>query len=72
VQEAIAADAEIHKNCLDARLDINDASFVNIADIAFVGSAFDVELFKNAILQNSDATFFGLQDINKHFLFHAG
>src|SRR5207253_1385952 len=49
VQEAVAADAEIHERCLNARLDINDAALVNVADVAFLTGALDVQLFEDAV-----------------------
>ncbi|MGH8432680.1 MAG: hypothetical protein ACREUF_20005, partial [Solimonas sp.] len=70
VQEAIAPDAEIDKGGLNAWLDVDDSPLVDVAHIAFVARAFDVQLFQDAVLQNGDAAFFRLKYVNKHFLLH--
>src|SRR5438270_484194 len=61
VQEAIAANAEIHERRLNARLDVDNAAFVDIADVAFLAGTFDVQLFENAVLHDGDAALLGLQ-----------
>src|SRR5262249_31236012 len=71
VEEAVAADAEIHERRLDAGLDVDDAALVDVADIALVAGPFNVQLFEHAIFQNGYAALFGLQDVDEHFLFHA-
>src|SRR5207249_7672994 len=42
VQEAVAADAEIDECRLNARLDVDDATLVNVADVALLARALDV------------------------------
>ena len=64
VQEAVAANAEIDERSLDAWLNVDYAAFVNVADITLVTGAFHVQLFQNTVLDDGDAAFFGLQDID--------
>ena len=71
VQETIAADAEIDEGGLDAGLDVDDAALVDVADVAFVTGALDVQLFEDAVLQDGDAAFLGLQHVDEHFFLHA-
>src|SRR5581483_1654588 len=71
VQKAVATDPEIHERCLDARFDVDDASLIDIADITFLTGAFDIQLFENAVFDDGNAAFLGLQDVDKHLFLHA-
>src|SRR5262249_40507777 len=71
VEEAVAADAEVHERRLDARLDVDDPPLVDVPDVALVAGALDVQLFEDAVLQDGDAALLGLEDVDEHFLFHA-
>ena len=71
VQEAVAADAEIDERRLDARLDVDDAALVDVADVALVAGALDVEFFEHAVFDDGDAAFLRLEDVDEHFLLHA-
>ena len=62
VQEAVAADAEIDERRLDARLDVDDAALVDVADVALVAGALDVQFFEHAVLEDGDAAFLRLED----------
>src|SRR5262249_26030470 len=64
VQKTVAPDTEIHERCLNTRLNVDDAALVNIADVTLLTGAFDVQFFQNAILDNGDPAFLGLQDVN--------
>ncbi len=70
VQEAVAADAEIHERRLDARFDVDDAALVNVADVTLLAGAFDVQFFEASVFDDRDPAFLGLQDIDQHFFFH--
>src|SRR5262249_19780121 len=70
VQEAVAADAEVHERRLDARLDVDDAALVDVADVALVAGALDVQLLQDAVLQDGDAALLRLQHVDEHFLLH--
>src|SRR5207249_11294589 len=71
VQKAVAADAEIDEGGLDARLDVDDAALVDVAHVALVAGALDVQLFQDAVFQDGDAALLGLQHVDQHFFFHA-
>ena len=71
VKEAVAADREIDEGGLDGRFEIDDLSLVDVAGVALVAGALDVQLFEDAVLDDRDAAFLGLQDIDQHFFFHA-
>jgi hypothetical protein len=72
VQEAIPAYREVHERGLDRRLEVDDLSLVDIAGVAFVAGPLDVELFEDAVFDDGDATFLGLEHVDEHFLLHAG
>src|SRR6185369_16129640 len=66
VQEAVAADTEVDERGLDARLDVDDAALIDIPDEALVAGTLDVEFFQDAVLENGDANFLRLKDIDEH------
>src|SRR5439155_20696825 len=64
VQEAVATDAEVDKGSLNTRLDVNDPSFVDVTDVAFLAGALHIQLLENAVLDDGDPALFGLEHIN--------
>ena len=72
VQEAIAADGEIDERGLDRRLEIDDLALVDVTGVALVAGALDVQLLKDAILDDGDTAFLGLEHVDQHFFLHAG
>jgi hypothetical protein len=70
VQEAVAPHREINERGLDGRLEVNNPSLVNVPRVTLVTGPLDIQLFKDAVLDNRDAAFLGLQDIDQHFFFH--
>gem|GEM_PF-6511071 len=70
VQKAVAADREINERGLNRRFEIHDLSLVDIAGIAFVAGALNIKLFKDAVLDNRDAAFLGLEHVDQHFFLH--
>src|SRR5262249_52029748 len=70
MEEAVAPDAEVNERRLNARLDVDDAALVDVSDVTFLTRAFDIQLLEHAVLDNRDAAFLGLQNIDQHFLFH--
>jgi hypothetical protein len=72
VQETVAADGEVDEGSLDRRLEIDDLALVDVAGVALVAGALDVQLLKDAILDDGDAAFLGLEHIDQHFFLHAG
>ena len=70
VQEAVAADAEIDEGRLDARLQVDDDALVDVADVAILPRALDVQLFQGPVFHDRDPAFLRLGDIDQHFLFH--
>src|SRR5262249_21237090 len=70
VQKAVAADAEIDERRLDGRLDVDDAALVDVADVALVAGALDVQLFEHAVLEDGDAALLRLEDVDEHFFLH--
>ena len=71
VEEAVAADREVDERSLDRRLEVDDASFVDVAGVALVAGSLDVKLFENAVLDDGDPAFLGLFDVDQHFFLHA-
>src|SRR5262249_2417663 len=71
VQEPIPPHAEIDKRGLDARLDVDDAALVDVADVTLVASPLDVEFLQHAVFQDGNPAFLGPGDVDKPFLFHA-
>ena len=70
VQEAVAADAEIDEGRLDARLQVDDDAFIDVADVAVLPRALHVQLFQGPVFHDRDPAFLRLRDIDQHFLFH--
>src|SRR5262249_39082336 len=70
VQEAIAAHAEIDERRLDARLDVDNAALVDVADVALVAGPLDVQLLQDAVLDDGDAALLGLEHVDQHFFLH--
>src|SRR5262249_20251839 len=60
VQEPVPTDAEIDERRLDARLDVDDAALVDVADVTLVAGPLDVQLFQDAVFQDGDAALLGL------------
>ena len=71
VQEAVAADGEVDEGGLDGRLQIDDLSLVDVPGVALVAGPLEVQLFEHAILNDGDAAFLRLEDVNQHFFLHA-
>jgi hypothetical protein len=71
MEEAVAADREIHESGLDRRLEIDNFSLVDIASVALVARSLDIQLLADAVLDDRDPAFLGLEDIDQHFFFHA-
>ena len=71
VQKAVAADAEIDERRLDARLQVDDAALVDVADVIVLAGPLDVELFQDSVLNDRDPAFFRLRDVDQHFLLHS-
>ncbi len=70
VQKAVAADAEVDEGRLDARLEVDDLSLVDVADVVVLAGPFDVELFQHSIFNDGDPAFFRLADVDQHFFLH--
>jgi hypothetical protein len=71
VQEAVAADREINEGRLDRRLEVDDPALVNIARVALMAGALHIKLLEDAVLDDGDPTFLGLEHIDEHFFLHA-
>src|SRR5207248_2241058 len=55
VQEAVPADAEVDERRLDARLDVDDTTLIDVADVTLLTRSFDVQLLEYAVLDDRDA-----------------
>ena len=71
VEEAVAADREIDERGLNGRLEVDDASFINVAREALVAGSLDVKLFENTVFDDGDPAFLGLFHVDQHFFLHA-
>jgi hypothetical protein len=71
VKEAVATDREIDEGGLYGRFEIDDLTLVDVTGVALVAGSLDVQLFEDAVLDDSDTALLGLQDIDQHFFFHA-
>jgi hypothetical protein len=71
MEETVTAHAKIDEGRLDARLNVDDAPLVDVADVAFVAGPFHVQFFQHAVFEDGNATFLGLQDVDEHFFLHA-
>jgi hypothetical protein len=71
VEEAVAADREVHEGGLDRRLQIDNLSFVDVPGITLVARSLDIQFLEDAVLDDRDPAFLGLQHIDQHLFFHA-
>jgi hypothetical protein len=71
VEESVAAHGEVDESRLDSRLEVDDLSLINVAGVTFVAGTLDIQLLEDAVLDDGDPAFLGLQDIDQHFFFHA-
>lgn len=65
VQKTVATYAEVDEGSLDAGLQIDNATLVNITGKVVLASALGIKFFERAILQNRDAAFLGLGHIDR-------
>src|SRR5690606_33281925 len=72
VQKAVPAHTEVDERGLDARFDVNDAAFVDVADVILETRAFDVQFLQHAIFHDGDPAFFRLENIDEHLFLHGG
>ncbi len=70
VEEAVAADREVNEGGLDGRLEVDDLPLIDVAGIALVTGPLDVQLLQNAVFDDGDAAFLGLEHIDQHFFLH--
>ena len=70
VEEAVAAHAEIDECRLDARLQVDHHPLVNVSYVIVLSGPFDVQFFKDSVLNDRDPAFLRLRDVDQHFLFH--
>ena len=70
MEEAISADTKVDEHRLDARLDIDDASLVDVADDVLVGDSLDVEFFEDAIFNDGNSRLLREERVNEHFFLH--
>ncbi|MDG3008037.1 hypothetical protein PZE19_30095 [Paludisphaera sp. Pla2] len=71
MEEAVAADREVDERGLDGRLQVDDLALVDVAGVALVARAFDVELFQDAVLDDGDPALLRLEHVDQHFFLHA-
>ena len=70
VQKPVAAHAKIDKRRLDARLQVDHDSLVDVPYVIVLSGSFDVQLFEDSVLNDRDPAFLRLRDVDQHFLFH--
>ncbi len=70
MQKTVSAHPEIDERRLNARLQIDNHALVDIADVIVLGFSLNVKFFQDFVFDNRDTTFFGLSDIDQHFLCH--
>jgi len=71
MQKTVAPDPEIDECGLDARLQVDDASLVDVADVIVRAGSFDIEFFEQSILNDRDPAFLRLRHVDQHFAFHS-
>ena len=72
VQEAVATDGKVDESGLDGRFEVNNPAFVDVAGEAFEAGALDVEFLQNAIFDDGDPAFLGLEDVDQHLFLSCG
>jgi hypothetical protein len=71
VEKSVPPHREINKRGLDRRLEVDDLSLVDVPCVTLVTGPLNIQLFKDAVLDDRDAALLGLQDVDQHFFFHA-
>jgi hypothetical protein len=70
VQKPIPADTKIDERRLDARLQIDDPTPVDVSYKVVLAGSFGIQFLQNSIFQYRDPTLLGLRHIDQHFFFH--
>src|SRR5690606_23595333 len=70
VEKAIPSYAEVDEDCLDTWLNVDDASAVDVANTVLDAAALDVKFLQHAVLEDCDAAFLWLENVDEHFLLH--
>ena len=71
VEKTVAADRKIDERRLDRGFEVHDPAFIDIPGETLVAGSFDVKLFEDAIFDDGDAAFLGLEHVDQHFFLHA-
>jgi hypothetical protein len=71
VKESVSSNREVDESRLDGGFDIDDFSFIDVPGVTLVTGPFNVELLENAVFDDCDAAFFGLEHVDQHFFLHA-
>ena len=70
MKKTVSSHTKVDEGRLNAGLDIDDLSLVDIADVVFRTAAFDVQLLQNPIFYDGNSAFLRLEDIDQHLFFH--
>jgi hypothetical protein len=66
VQEAVTVDPDVDEGRLNPRLDVDDAPFVDVADVGADAGAFHVEFLERAVFHDGDAALLSLGNVDQH------
>jgi hypothetical protein len=64
MQEPVPSDSKIHERGLDTGLNVDDSAFIDVPDVALLAGSLDVEFLQHSILDNRNAAFLRLEDID--------
>jgi len=70
MQEPVSTDTKVDKRRLDARLQIDDPTPVDVSYKVVLAGAFGIQFLQNSVFQYRDPTFFGLRHVDQHFFLH--
>ena len=70
MEEAVATDAEIDEGRLDAGLQVDHHSLVDIAHVTVLAGPFYVQLFQDAVFNDRNPAFLRLGNVDQNFFFH--
>ena len=70
VENPVAAHRKINERRLNRGFEIHDSAFIDIPGETLVAGALDVKLFEDAVFDDGDTAFLGLEHVDQHFFLH--
>ena len=66
MEEGVLVDPDVHEGGLEAGVDVQHLTLVDVADERLLGLALDVVLLEDAVVEDRDADLLGLEGVDEH------